>query len=206
MIQRLISVLAALLLCGALAAQDAKPDALAMYRSGSFEQAIEICLAEISASPANLESHVVLCWALVQAGRYEEARSWAEKGRKISWYDPRLIEIQGEAYYYLGRNDQSIRLFQEYLSYAPNGSRISIVYWFMGEIYLRQSRFRHADMAFSTAVHLEPLNSRWWVRLGYAREMAREWRWSLEAYNKAIELDSSLSDAVRGRERILKQL
>ena len=188
-----------------LGAQTA-PDALALYRNGSYTESVDACLAEIAADPSRLESHVVLAWALVAAGRYEEADTWAEKGRLLSRYDPRLIEIQGEAKYYRGLNEPALRLFQEYISYAPNGSKIAPAYFFMGEIYLRLSRFRHADIAFSTAIQLEDLNVQGWIRAGYAREMAKDYRPALDAYNKALELDSSRQDAVRGRERVLEKL
>jgi len=186
-------------------AQD-KPDALALYRDGKYAESIDICLAEIQGEPANLESHVVLCWALVQAARYEEADAWAEKGRAISKYDPRLIEIQAEAKYYRGINDQALKLFQEYVSYAPNGSKLAPVYSFMGELYLRLGRFRHADIAFSTAIQLDGLKPQWWVRCGYAREMAKDYRHALEAYNKALALSPNQQDATRGKERVLAQL
>jgi len=179
-----------------------KADALELYRSGQFTEAVDVCLAEIADQPDNLESHVVLCWALVEAKRYEEADTWAEKGRTLSKYDPRLIEIQAEAKYYRGINDQSLRLFQEYISYAPNGSRIAPTYYFMGEIYLRLSKFRHADMAFSAALQLEGMNAAWWVRVAYAREMAKDYRYALDAYNKALELNGNQQDAIRGKDRV----
>ncbi len=181
-----------------------KLDALELYRDGRFTEAIEVCLAEIQANPKNTESHVVLCWSLVAAQRYEEADSWAETGRGLSKYDPRLIEIQAEAKYFRGLNDQALKLFQEYISYAPNGSRISLTYYYMGEIYLRLAKYRHADIAFSSALKLEGTNALWWVRLGYAREMAKDYFYSLDAYKKAIELNSTLQDALRGRDRVLK--
>ena len=180
-------------------------DALELYRAGKYSESIDICLAEIQESPQNLESHVVLCWSLVQAKRYDEADSWAEKGRAISKYDPRIIEIQAEAKYYRGQNEQSLKLFQEYISYAPNGSRIAPVYYYMGELYLRMAKYRHADMAFSAALQLENLNAEWWVRLGYAREMAKDYRYALVAYNKALELNANLQDAIRGKERVSGQ-
>jgi tetratricopeptide (TPR) repeat protein len=183
-----------------------KPDALELYRKGDFNTAIDVCIAEIGENPSNTESHVVLCWSLVEAKRYEEAEKWAEKGRVLSKYDPRLIEIQAEAKYFRGINDQALKLFQEYISYAPNGSRIAPTYFFMGEIYIRQAKFRHADIAFSSALQLEGMNAAWWVRLAYAREMAKDYRYSLDAYTKALELNGTLQDAVRGRDRVLKQL
>lgn len=183
-----------------------QPDALELYRQGRYQESADACLAEIEANPRNVESHVVLGWALVASARYEEAVSWSIKGREISKYDPRLIETEAEAKYYLGSNDESLRLFQEYISYAPNGSRIAPTYFFMGEIYLRMGKFRHADMAFSAALQLDGLNAQWWGRLAYAREMAKEYRYSLEAYNKALELNAALQDAIRGRERVLDHL
>lgn len=181
-----------------------KIDALELYRQEQFSEAITVCLAEIQEDPKNTESYVVLCWSLVEAKRYEEADSWAETGRKISKYDPRLIEIQAETKFFRGLNEQALKLFQEYISYAPNGSRISETYFYMGEIYLRLAKYRHADIAFSTALQLDGLNPQWWVRLAYAREMAKDYVYSLDAYKKAIEMDGRLQDALRGRDRVLK--
>jgi len=183
-----------------------KPDALNSYRAGRFSEAIDICLSEILEDASNIESHVVLSWALVEAKRYEEAANWATKGRELSKYDPRLTEILAEAHFYLGNNQRALRLFQEYISYAPNGTRIATVYYFMGEIYLRLAKYRHADMAFSAALQLETMSARWWSRLGYAREMAKEYRYSLEAYRTALGLDPSLQDAARGKDRVQRKL
>jgi tetratricopeptide (TPR) repeat protein len=202
-----ISILSVVLALSAIPAfAQTKVDALELYRDGKYPEAIDACIAEIQVQPNNIESHVVLCWSLVAAKRYEEADSWADKGRALSKYDPRLIEIQAEAKYWRGQNEQALKLFQDYISYAPNGSRISGTYYLMGEIYLRLAKFRHADMAFSAAIQLEGLHPAWWVRLGYAREMAKDYRHALEAYNKALELDPNVQDAARGKDRVTQQL
>lgn len=195
-----------LVLLPAVLFSQTKPDALKAYRENRFIDAIDICLDEIAEDPANVESHVVLCWSLVEAKRYEEAADWAKKGRSLSKYDPRLIEVLAEAQYYRGNNEQALRLFQEYISYAPNGSRIALVYYYMGEIYLRLAKYRHADMAFSASLQLESMNARWWSRLGYAREMAHEYRYALEAYLSALKLDPNQQDAIRGRDRAQRSL
>ncbi len=183
-----------------------KPDALELYRQGNYQDSADACLSEIQENAKNLESYVVLGWALLALNRYEDAVSWSTKGRALSNYDPRLIEIQAEAKYYLGSNDDSLKLFQEYISYAPNGSRLAPAYYFMGEIYLRLAKFRHADMSFSAAIQLDANNAQWWTRLGYAREMAKDYRYALEAYNKALALNAALQDAVRGKARVLAHL
>ena len=179
-----------------------KKDALQEYRNGSYEEAINICKADIAANPNNLESHVVLCWSLVHLGRYEEGRNYALAGRAISRYDPRLIEILGEVSFFQGRNNEALQYFQEYVTLAPQGSRISVVYYYTGEIYIRQGHFYRADIALSTAVYYMPRNAHWWVRLGYARENTGEYRSALAAYEKALSLNENLNDAQKGMNRV----
>ncbi|MFQ3547781.1 MAG: tetratricopeptide repeat protein [Termitinemataceae bacterium] len=178
-----------------------KPDALQEYRNGNFERAIEICKAELEVTPNNLESHVVLCWSLVKLGRYDEAAVYAKKGMEINKYDPRLIEILGEIAYFQGRNNEAIRYFQNYITFAPEGSRIDVVYYFLGELYIRQGRYRHGDIALTTAVRYVPQNAQWWARLGFARENAGELISAMTAYEKALSLNPNLQDARRGLER-----
>ena len=90
---------------------------------------------------------------------------------------------------------------------APeSGSRVGSAYYFMGEIYIRQAKYQHADMAFTAAVKKEPLLDKWWVRLGYAREMAKNYYEAMDAYDEALRLNSSSIDAERGRSRVSAKL
>jgi tetratricopeptide (TPR) repeat protein len=183
--------------------QNRPPDALAEYRAGNYDRAIQICRAEIDDNPANLEAHVVICWSLLRLGRPEEALRFANSGRALSRFDVRLIEILGEIYFQQGKNNEALKYFQEYASLAgPEGQRIDMVYYYMGEIYIKQARFRHADIALSTAVHFVPGNAAWWVRLAYARENATDYSSAISAYERALSLDPKLSDAQRGLDRI----
>ena len=43
-----------------------KVDALQLYYNGQYAQAISICQQELVANPNNLDSYVVMCWALVK--------------------------------------------------------------------------------------------------------------------------------------------
>ncbi|MDR2071489.1 MAG: tetratricopeptide repeat protein [Treponema sp.] len=183
-----------------------RPDALVEYRKGNYETAVTICQDEIAANPANLESHVVICWSLIQLNRYAEARTHALAGRNISRYDIRIIEILGEVSYYQGRNAESLQYFQEYINLAPEGGRLDTVYYFLGEIYIRLGRFRHADIALSTAVHYMPGNAAWWARLAYARESAGDLQDAVRAYEQALVLNAQLPDARRGLDRTRQSL
>ena len=183
-----------------------RPDALVEYRNGNFVRSVEICKNEIAANPRNLESHVVICWSLVSLGRYAEAMTYAQAGRSISRYDVRITQSLGEICYYQGQNNEALRYFQEYINLAPEGARIDTVYYFLGEIYMRLGRFRHADIALTTAVHWVPGNAMWWTRLAYARENAGDLREAVNAYERALSLNSQLNDARRGLERVRQSL
>jgi tetratricopeptide (TPR) repeat protein len=186
--------------------QNRPPDALAEYRAGNFERSAQICRDEITDEPNNLEAHVVLCWSLIRLNRYEEALRYARAGRALHRFDVRIIEILGEIHYYMGLNNEALQYFQEYASLAPEGQRIDVVYYFMGEIYIRQGRFRHADIALSTAVHWVPGNASWWVRLAYTRENAGDLASAIEAYERALALNPQLADAQRGLDRIRRAM
>ena len=184
-----------------------KQDALVLYNNGKFREAILVCEAELQENPNRIESYVVMCWSLVKNKQYNEAEIRALDGLKISQYDLRLIEILGEARYYLGKNQAAMEQFERYVANAPeSGSRVGSAYYFMGEIYIRQAKYQHADMAFTAAVKKEPLLDKWWVRLGYAREMAKNYYEAMDAYDEALRLNSSSIDAERGRSRVSAKL
>ena len=184
-------------------AQTQQKDALVLYHNGKYKESVQVCEEELKENPNRVDSYVVMCWSLVKNKQYAEAEQRATEGLKISSYDLRLIEILGEARYYLGKNAGAMEQFQKYVASAQdNGSRVGSAYYFMGEIFIRQARYQHADIALSSAVKKEPLIDNWWIRLGYAREMAGNYMESLEAYDEALRLNPSSVDASRGRDRV----
>lgn len=184
-----------------------KADALILYRNGNYPEAIKICEQEITDNPQNIDSYCVLCWSLVRNRQYAEAEQRSTEARKVNPNDVRLIEIQAESKFYLGKNSAAMELFQLYLANVPaNGSRIGNAYYYMGEIYIRQAKYQHADISFTAAVHTEPTVDYWWTRCGYAREMAGSLESALAAYSKAIELNPNQADAARGKERVSARL
>jgi len=176
------------------------------YRDRHYERAAAICRTELERDSRNLEAHVVLCWSLIALGRYDEALEYARAGREMSRYDSRIAEILGEVAYYQGRNREALRYFQEYIGLAPEGARAAGTYYFLGEIFIRLGRFRHADIALTTAVHYVPGNSLWWTRLAYARENAGDLPQAAVSYEQAIALNPQNTDARRGFERVRRQL
>lgn len=203
-----ISIVFAVFLSAALvqAQTDDRPDALANYNDGNYERAVEICLDELEANPRSRDSYSVLCWSLIALGRYQEAFEHATEAYSFAPNDPRIVEVLGEANFYLGNNLEALRLFERYVAIAATGIRIDRVYYFMGEVFIRLEEYNHADIAFSTALYHSPNISAWWSRLGYAREMASDYVHALEAYEQALLLNPNLLDADRGRTRVQSEL
>ncbi len=177
-------------------------DALELYRQGNYEEAIEVCRSELELMPRRMDAHVILGWSLLRLGRYQEALEAGKAAYRVSPSDYRVIEILGEANFYLGRNQEALNHFEEYAVLAPTGDRIDTVYYLMGEIFIRLGEYNHADIAFTTALYHTPNVARWWARLGYAREMAKDYKYALEAYDRALTLNGGLSEARRGKERV----
>ncbi|MCK5674782.1 MAG: tetratricopeptide repeat protein [Spirochaetales bacterium] len=193
-----------LILSAAAFGQDV-PDALVLYQAGKYDEAIKICENELAIRPGNMDSYSVLGWSLIRQAKYKEALEKAKEGLKISRYDARIVEIVGEANFYLGKNQEALKWFEEYAALSPGGGRIDSAYYFMGELFIRMGEYHHADIALTTAVYHSPNIARWWARLGYAREMAKDYDYSIEAYDKALELAPSFPDAKRGKERVEAQ-
>ena len=76
---------------------------------------------------------------------------------------------------------------------SGTGDRIHLAYFFLGELFIRIGEYNHADIALTTAVYHNPNTARWWARLGYAREMAKDYSHSLLAYEEALKLKAERS-------------
>ncbi|MDR2110727.1 MAG: tetratricopeptide repeat protein [Spirochaetaceae bacterium] len=190
------------------------PDALRSYRIGRdmeargrmedanayYDEAVRICISEIARNAANMDSYTVLTWTLQRQGKYADVISWGERGLQLS-NDYRVVETMGEAYFYLSNFDNSLRFMQRYVNALPQGERASVAYFFIGEIYRLQKKFQHADIAYTTAVRLEPNMPLWWFRLGSVREAAGEFALAIEAYEQALRLNPNYREATEGLAR-----
>ena len=183
--------------------QTSKPDARKEWLNGNYSGAIAICEQELSENPNNMESYVVLCWALVSSKQYRQAELRANQALKLNSSEARILEALAEAEYYLDKNDEAIDYFQRYIANSrENQERRGRAYYMMGEIYIRQAKYEHADIALSTAVRVEQHPSDiWWTRLGYARERIGDYVSAIDAYDHALTLNPSQYDAVSGKTR-----
>jgi tetratricopeptide (TPR) repeat protein len=198
--RRFLTVL--LLLTGLMPLVAQQPDALELYKAGKFGDAVTATLEEIKTNPQNMDSYVVLCWSLQKLDRHQDALNYANQAIKLNAYDFRIIEVVGESSFYLGKNLEALKAFEQYAVLAPSGDRIEKAYYFMGEIYLQLGQYNRADISLTTAVYHSPQTAAWWSRLGYARMLAKDYPSSKKAYDEALRQNPGLAEAARGRQQV----
>ncbi len=186
-------------------------NALVLWRQGKFQEAADVCLLELENLPSSsfaerMDSYTVLCWSLLSLKRYDDVLKYGSEAYEKSSRDWRFVAALGEAHYHLGNNKESLYFFEKYIELKNSGDKIDYIYYLMGHLFLRMEEFNRADVALSMAVYLKPLEAKWWARLGFAREQAKDYQRAKEAYNQALSINSSLVDAERGVKRVQKSL
>ncbi|MDR2518128.1 MAG: tetratricopeptide repeat protein [Spirochaetaceae bacterium] len=170
-----------------------------------YNEAVRISLDEIGRSISAESSYVVLTWTLQRQRRYAEVISWGEQGLSMNAGNYRLLEVMGEAYFYLDDYDRSLRCMQQYSGAVSQGDRLSTAYFFIGEIFRLRGKFLHADIAYTTAVQIEPNVPLWWYRLGLVRESLKEYPLAAEAYERALRINPAYQEAQAGLGRARQQ-
>jgi tetratricopeptide (TPR) repeat protein len=167
-----------------------------------YNEAVRICNAELAANPSNMDSYTVLTWALRRQGKYLEVITWGERGLRVNAADYRIIETMGEAYFHLYDYAASLRFMQRYVNSLPQGERASVAYFYIGETYRLQRRYLHADIAYTTALRLDPGSALWWYRLGQVRESSGDAAPAADAYERALRINPAYREASDGLARV----
>lgn len=188
--------------CTTLVAQTESLDALQAYRDGNFAEAVRITLLEIEAGPNNIESYVVLGWALNALGRHSDAVDYGLRALRINQFESRVLQIVAEAHFALRNDLEALDYLERYVRVAPSGNYIDWAYYAMGEILIRFGEYHRADIALTTAVFHNSRNATRWGRLGFVREQLADWRGALDAYDRALQLNPNLTAAIQGRQRV----
>ena len=178
-------------------------DALWNYRTGRdlenrnrmseadvyYNEAVRLASEDISRNAASRDSYTTLTWALQRQKKYTDVITWGERGLRLYADEYRIVETMGEAYFYLEDYDRSMRFMQRYANAVPQGERAGVAYFFIGEIYRQRRQFLHADIAYTTAVNMEPGIALWWYRLGIVREAAGDLSQAGAAYERALRIN-----------------
>jgi len=167
-----------------------------------YNEAIRQCLDEITANTASRTTYTVLTWTLQRQKRYPEVISWGERGLKLFPDEYRIVETMGEAFFYLDDYARSLAYMQRYTNALPQGDRVSVAYFFAGEIYRLTQKYRHADIAYTTALRLEPNLALWWYRLGSVREEIGDRNHAIDAYQQALRINPNHNEARNRLDRL----
>jgi tetratricopeptide (TPR) repeat protein len=167
-----------------------------------YNEAIRICQSEVSRNAVNRDTYAVITWALQRQRKYADVITWGERGLLLYADEYRIMETMGEAYFYLDDYDRSLSFMQRYTNALPQGERVSRAFFFIGEIFRLRQQYRHADIAYTTAVRFEPGLALWWYRLATVRESAGDITAAIEAYERALRLDPAYQDASAGLARL----
>jgi tetratricopeptide (TPR) repeat protein len=171
-----------------------------------YNEAVRLSNAEISGNRGTRDTYTALTWALQRLRRYAEVITRGEQGLRLFPDEERIVETMGEAYFYLGSHEASLRFLQRYVNRQPRGERASTAYFFIGEIYRLGQKFLRADIAYTTAVAMEPGLALWWYRLGSVRESLGDFGPAREAYERALRLNPGYGEAREGLERVRQSL
>ena len=167
-----------------------------------YQTALDAAEKALVSASTDMDLMALKCWSLFRLGRHQEVLRAGSAALKVR-QDFRILETMGESSYHLGRNEDAIAQLSAYIELAPvSDDRMSSAYFYLGETYLRMKYYEHADIAFSTAVHLAPAMTRWWYRLGVTLEEMGQYKRAWEAYGKALAGNPNYADAAAARSRI----
>jgi tetratricopeptide (TPR) repeat protein len=167
-----------------------------------YNEAVRICQNEVSRSTATRETYTVITWTLERQNKYADVVTWGERGLRLYADEFRIVETMGEAYFYLNDYDRSLSYMQRYTNALPQGERVAVAYFFIGEIFRLRQKYRHADIAYTTAVLLDPGSALWWYRLATVRESAGDKDQAIEAYQRTLRLNPNYQEASAGLARV----
>jgi len=171
-----------------------------------YNEAVRQCLDEVSGNAASRVTYTVLTWTLQRQRRYNEVVTWGERALRLFPDEYRIMETMGEAFFYLEDYTRSLSYMQRYTNALPQGDRVSVAYFFSGEIYRITQKYRHADIAYTTALRFEPNLALWWYRLGSVREEIGEKNSAIDAYQQALRINPNYNEARNGIARLQEQV
>ncbi|GHU03537.1 hypothetical protein FACS1894147_07630 [Spirochaetia bacterium] len=167
-----------------------------------YNEAVRLSLAEIARNAGTSDTYAALTMTLRRQEKFAEAVQRGEQGLAVFPNDYRIVETVGESYFHLYNYESSLRYMQRYVNAVPQGDRSSVAYFYIGETFRLQQKYRRADIAYTTAVTLEPSSVLWWWRLGQVRELAGDKTPAREAYERALRLNPGHQEAAAGLQRV----
>ncbi len=174
----------------------------AYYRLGKFNEAVNDLTAAIKFQSSDWTDFSQLGIAYYNLNRYDEAIQALLKALAMKPAQNATTEFLGKSYFKKGiaalaakQYDQALDLFRKA---RENNPKDGFIYYNMAEAHLFQKNYAEADKALNQALDLMPRSAEVFQRMGLVYEKQKKWDLSLNAYQKANELNPSpgLKDAI----------
>jgi len=170
-----------------------------------YNEVVRVVFDQLARNAATRDSYVLLTRALRRLNRHNDVINWGRRGLQIFPDEFRLMETMGQSFFFLGNFEQSLAYMERYANAMPDGDRISLAYFFIGEIFRLTNKYHRADMAYTTALLFEPGMALWWYRLGSVREQIGDREPAMEAYQRALDINPNHNGARNGMARLMNQ-
>ncbi len=165
----------------------------AYYRLQRYEDVVEDLTEAIRIRSSEWVDFSQLGVAYYNLGRFDEAVQSLQKALTLKAGDSVTTQVLGKSLFKLGvaalaakQYDQAIDYLSKAGAATPNDG---YVFYNIGEAYLFLNNQPEAEKAFNQALNLLPRNANVYQRLGLVYEKQKKWDPSLNAYQKALELN-----------------
>ena len=149
-------------------------------------KAISSARKAITQSPRWIDAHRFLGQALVAAGRFDEARKALEKAKKIDPEDPLVQDM-------LAGLKAPAEPGGEAKAEFPDDPETLVN---LAKGYEKKKEWKKAEEVYMHLVTQMENCAPCWYNLGFVREEAKNLKGAFEAYERAVEIDSELTDAL----------
>ncbi len=156
---------------------------------GQAVKAISSARKAISQSPRWIDAHRFLGQALVAEGRFDEAKQALEKAKEIDPEDVRTQEMLAQ----LSSPADASEGGASGGSDLPNDPETLVN---LAKGFEKKKEWKKAEDVYAYLVTLMDRCAPCWYNLGFVREEDKNFEGALEAYEKAVEYDPELPDAL----------
>ena len=174
-------------------AQQAYIDA---FEASNYKLAITSAQEYIKTNPNNMHAYAIMGWSHLSLKQWKQALDIGLIAYKKNNRDPRITQIIGEAYYELNNYNLALEYISRYLRISPNGQLRHWMYYYIANIYKSQAQFYKAEIAYVTALRLDPRKIDWWLELGEVHEMQGLEEEAIKVYREVLSRDSANSNAI----------
>jgi tetratricopeptide (TPR) repeat protein len=173
--------------------------AYALVSKGDYKQAVEHFEELTKKQPHNFDLCLGLAMALAKDGKQQEALAELDSVLKQK---PNLAEahnLRGDIYCLGNEKDKAIEAYKQSIAIDE---KFAQGYLSLGNLYLEEKDFTSARDIFSTAVQKAPPNRDIFYGLGFAQEKLGSIKASMEAFEKALKLETDPKQAETIREHL----